>query len=105
MATHESRNEPVFAEPWQAQAFALTVYLIDRGLFSAEEWAEALGEQRRQAGAEADGGDEYYQNWLNALEKLLSRKGLADSAALVNLKQAWIDAYERTPHGQPVRLE
>ena len=33
-------EEQVFAEPWQAQAFAMTVALHDRGLFSWNEWAE-----------------------------------------------------------------
>lgn len=86
MEPNEPRNEPVFTEPWQAQAFAITVHLIDRGVFSAEEWSEALGDQRRQAGIEADGGDEYYRSWLNALEKLLTRKGLAEPAVLADLK-------------------
>ena len=27
-------NEPVFAEPWQAQAFAMTVKLHENGLFT-----------------------------------------------------------------------
>lgn len=90
-----------FAEPWQAQAFALAVHLIERGVFSRAEWSEALGEQRRIGG---DGGAEYYHDWLAALETLLIRKGLAESSALTDLKQAWIAAYERTPHGKPVRL-
>ena len=34
---------PVFAEPWQAQAFAVVVELTDRGLLTREEWAERLG--------------------------------------------------------------
>ena len=32
-----------FAEPWEAQAFALAVSLQDRGVFTAAEWSEALG--------------------------------------------------------------
>ena len=39
-------DEPVFAEPWQAQAFALAVALNERGLFSWTEWAETLGADR-----------------------------------------------------------
>ena len=34
--------EPVFAEPWQAQAFAMTLELHGRGLFTWPEWAQAL---------------------------------------------------------------
>ena len=33
---------PVFAEPWQAQAFALTVKLSETGHFTWKEWAAAL---------------------------------------------------------------
>ena len=36
-------NEPVFREPWQAQAFSLAVHLIESGRISWQEWAEALG--------------------------------------------------------------
>ena len=34
---------PVFREPWEAQAFAMTVALYRRGLFTWPEWAETLG--------------------------------------------------------------
>ena len=34
---------PVFAEPWQAQAFAMAVELSRKGLFTWSEWAETLG--------------------------------------------------------------
>ena len=33
---------PVFAEPWEAQAFALVVELHKQGAFSWIEWAETL---------------------------------------------------------------
>ena len=33
---------PVFAEPWQAQAFALAVRRSAQGHFTWKEWAEAL---------------------------------------------------------------
>ena len=33
---------PVFAEPWQAQAFALTVRLSQAGFFTWPEWADEL---------------------------------------------------------------
>ena len=52
----------VFAEPWEAQAFALAVSLQDRGVISAAEWAEALGAEIAAA-PDAD----YYACWLAAL--------------------------------------
>ena len=39
----QSDTEPVFAEPWQAQAFALVAALLDCGRFSPAEWADTLG--------------------------------------------------------------
>jgi hypothetical protein len=33
-----SDGEPVFAEPWQAQAFALAVELSAKGHFTWKEW-------------------------------------------------------------------
>jgi hypothetical protein len=33
---------PVFAEPWEAQAFALAVRLSEQGHFTWKEWAAAL---------------------------------------------------------------
>ena len=41
----DGEAEPVFAEPWQAQAFAMTLQLHQRGLFSWPEWAAALAAQ------------------------------------------------------------
>jgi nitrile hydratase accessory protein len=97
---------PVFAQPWQAQAFALTVALHQRGLFSWPEWAEYLSRQIRQAQADGDPdlGDTYYEHWLGALERLLVDKGIVMPLKLTSLRQAWRIAAERTPHGQPIVL-
>jgi nitrile hydratase accessory protein len=97
---------PVFAEPWQAQAFALAVRLSAQGYFRWKEWAVALAAELRAAvdRGEADDGSEYYHHWLAALEKLVIAKGLADTPALYERKEAWADAYRHTPHGKPVQL-
>jgi cobaltochelatase CobN len=97
---------PVFAEPWQAQAFALAVRLSAQGYFTWKEWAAALAAELATAVelGEADDGSEYYQHWLAALEKLVIAKGLTDIAALFERKEAWADAYRHTPHGQPIEL-
>jgi nitrile hydratase accessory protein len=96
-------GEPAFAEPWQAQAFALALQLHRNGAFTWAEWTEALTEQLRFAGP-ADDGSRYYEHWLAALEGLVSAKSLLAPAALVNRKQAWAEAYRHTPHGQPVEI-
>jgi nitrile hydratase accessory protein len=97
---------PVFAEPWQAQAFALAVQLHAQGVFSWSDWAEALAAELKAAEArgEADDGSRYYEHWLAALERLVGAHGLAAPDALAERKAAWAEAYRRTPHGQPVEL-
>lgn len=97
---------PVFAEPWQAQAFAMAVKLSELGSFTWKEWASALAAELKAAAdrGEADDGSHYYEHWLTALEKLAAAKGLTDFAALAERKEAWADAYRHTPHGKPVIL-
>jgi len=125
---------PVFAQPWQAEAFALAVRLSAQGCFSWKEWAAALADELAAAGqrpvhsapqpahsaphpahamqqptsatqhSEADEGSLYYQCWLTALERLVVAKGLADPASLLAQKEAWAEAYRTTPHGLPVEL-
>ncbi len=98
--------ERVFAEPWEAQAFGIAVELSRRGYFTWKEWTTALADELRQAGetGEADDGSRYYEYWLQALERLLIDKNLADRPALLARKEAWADAYRHTPHGKPVEL-
>ena len=97
---------PVFAEPWQAQAFALAVKLSEQGHFTWKEWAAALADELKAAAdrGEPDDGSRYYQHWLATLERLALAKGLTDSATLHARKEAWADAYRHTPHGKPVEL-
>ncbi len=97
---------PVFAEPWQAQAFAMAVTLSEQGHFTWKEWASALADTLRAAAdrGEPDDGSRYYEYWLATLERLVTAKGLTDQETLVARKEAWIDAYRNTPHGRPVEL-
>lgn len=97
----------MFAEPWQAQAFALAVKLSEQGHFTWKEWANALADELRAATTRGEpdaDGSRYYHHWLAALERLVTEKGLADAAALTERKDAWADAYRHTPHGKPVAL-
>ena len=97
---------PVFAEPWQAQAFALAVKLSEEGHFTWKEWAAALAGELQAAAdrGEADDGSRYYEHWLATLERLVTARGLSDPAALAARKEAWAEAYRHTPHGKPVEL-
>ena len=98
---------PVFAEPWQAQAFAMTVSLLEQGKFTWNEWAECIGAEIANARANgiADDGSEYYLLWLRALEHLVTDKQLADRSELEVVKDKWHHAYESTPHGQKVVID
>ncbi len=99
--------EPVFAEPWEAHAFALAVKLSEAGLFSWTEWSAALAEELAAAGrrGEPDDGSRYYHHWLAALERLVAEKDLVAPRSLRARKEEWAEAYRRTPHGSRVTLE
>ena len=95
---------PVFAEPWQAQAFAMTVRLHEQGVFAWGDWAEALSREVHRPGRAADGGD-YFDCWVAALSALLSERGIASEAEQAGLSERWARAAEATPHGQPIVLD
>ena len=99
--------EPVFREPWEAQAFAMALKLHERGLFTWPEWADALARQidAAQAAGDADLGDTYYHHWLAALEALVAAKGASSNEELARYRQAWERAADRTPHGRPIALQ
>ena len=100
------RVATVFAEPWEAQAFAIVITLSDNGYFTWGEWANTLAEtisRSKAKGGPTDGSD-YYLNWIIALEEILQSKGLADSKSLKTVKAEWEQAYKLTPHGKPVSL-
>ena len=98
---------PVFGAPWQAQAFAMTLALYERGLFTWPEWALALSRRivSSPAQAEEDAGNAYYRQWLAALEDMVAAKGAASLGELQRYQHAWDHAADRTPHGQPIELQ
>ncbi len=97
---------PVFAESWQAQAFALAVELSRQGRFTWSEWAAALAAEIAAAKArgEPDRGDTYYNHWLTALEKLVAAKELLSASDLAARKEAWRHAAAHTEFGRPIVL-
>lgn len=98
---------PVFAEPWQAQAFALTLELHAAGHFTWNEWAEALASEIAAARSrgDPDRGDTYYLHWLSALERLVAGKGLMSAGELAARKAEWREAARATEHGRPIELQ
>jgi nitrile hydratase accessory protein len=98
---------PVFREPWEAQAFAMTLALHERDVFTWAEWATALAAEikRAQGAGDPDTGETYYLHWLAALERLVAEKGVTSGETLHRYRHAWEHACERTPHGQPIELQ
>src|SRR5260370_37397115 len=87
MGSRTPPGDVVFAEPWEARAFAMAMTLFDGGRFSRNEFRERLVEEIDRADAAAalrdapvEGGA-YYVCWLRALEKLLGAKGILSAAA------------------------
>ncbi len=97
---------PVFAEAWQAQAFAMAVELSRQGRFTWSEWAAALAAEIAAAKArgEPDLGDTYYDHWLAALENLVAAKELLSATDLAARKEAWRQAAAHTEFGRPIVL-
>jgi nitrile hydratase accessory protein len=98
---------PVFKEPWEAQAFAMTLALHERGVFTWTEWAAALTQAIRdaQAAGDPDTGENYYQHWMVALERISTEKALVNEAMLAHRKAEWVHAAQHTPHGKPIELK
>jgi nitrile hydratase accessory protein len=97
---------PVFKAPWEAQAFAMTLSLHTRGVFTWREWADALAAELAAATArgEPDDGSHYYEHWLAALEKLAAGKKLIAEQELERRVGEWDAAARATPHGKPILL-
>lgn len=106
MSVSEPPREPVFAEPWEAQAFALTVALHKKGAFTWGEWAKTLAAaiEAEAASPRHEGGSAYYRCWLQALERLVAEKGLVAKPNLSARAEAWRRAAHATPHGAPILL-
>jgi nitrile hydratase accessory protein len=100
-------NGPVFAAPWQAQAFAMVLTLYDKGLFTWPEWAAALSSEisRAQAAGDPDTGETYYLHWLAALERMVAAKNITTPDVLARYHKAWDAAADRTPHGAAIELQ
>ena len=95
---------PVFPAPWAARAFAFTLALHQRGIFTWQQWAEALGTAIKRGQHDSD-PETYWLCWLSALEALLAVKAVAEPSELASLRSAWRQAAQETPHGEPVELE
>ena len=97
------QGDPVFSEPWAAEAFAMTVHLHETGVFTWSEWAASLSTELHRPGRPEDGSD-YFDCWVEALSALLVGRGVADASVILDLQKSWQRAAEATPHGKPIEL-
>jgi len=99
-------QHPVFAEPWEAHAFAIAVKLSEKGLFKWSDWTNALAKEIKEAKEQGqpDFGNTYYQFWLSALETILLEKNILKKSDLKSMMEQWRRAYLSTPHGIAVKL-
>ena len=73
---------PVFREPWEAQAFAMTLALYERGLFTWPEWAATLAEEIKRAQAAGvsqavfDRGGYRYHGHVRAFAEAIREAGI-----------------------------
>jgi nitrile hydratase subunit beta len=86
-----SRDEPVFAEPWEGRAFAITAFTMGR--ISGQN-LDAFRHALERLDPEAYLDDGYYGRWLNAAELMLVESGLLAPGA--------IDARARRNAGEDV---
>ncbi|GJL82834.1 MAG: nitrile hydratase accessory protein [marine bacterium B5-7] len=96
-----------FEEPWQAEILAMADTLVQRGLFTANCWSDALGLAIKEANDrnEPDTQYTYYQCALIALERLVAAHSVIKSADMTERRMDWENAYLSTPHGHPVHLK
>lgn len=94
-------NEPIFSEPWEAQAFALVIGLYEKDAFTWTEWADVLSKTIHAD----DGFTPYYELWLKALETIVMQKSLTNETEITNRKSEWQKALLATPHGEPIELQ
>lgn len=94
---------PVFDEPWQARAFAMTLELYEKKVFTWGEWCKALSSVITAAevsGADPEDGSTYYQHWLKALEGIVTDKNVASGETLRSAKADWRAADDNRGFGE-----
>ncbi len=74
----EELDEPPFHSDWEAHVFAMNRALIGRGVYSLDEFRDAV--ERMPATAYL--GSSYYEKWLHAITTLVVAKGVVTQGEL-----------------------
>jgi hypothetical protein len=64
-------GEPLFHADWEARVYALNTALVRRGLYSLDEFRDAIERMPPQVYLAAS----YYERWLHAIEVLTGERG------------------------------
>ncbi len=89
-ALPRKNGELVFHAPWQGRAFGLAVVLNEKGAYPWDDFRARLIDEI------AKGQPDYYESWLNALQSLLSMRGLVTRDEVAQ-RAAEYQALERDP--------
>jgi len=100
-APPRSNGELVFAEPWEGRAFGLTMALVHGGTISYETFRVALIERIAAWEDDAPPGEcfSYYRCWLQALEQVLTGRGLVSVAEVGERSAAFAGRPRGHDHG------
>ena len=84
VAPPTENGELVFEAPWEARIFAMAHHLCDAGLYSWDDFRDALIAEIAQwdAAHPAGEGYVYYERFQAALEALLVKRGVVATGAL-----------------------
>jgi nitrile hydratase accessory protein len=79
-------DDAAFAEPWEAKAFAIVVKLTEAGHFTWSEWVAYFSKEVAAATAAEQAGERpktYYEQWLDAAERIMIDKGVTSKEQLL----------------------
>ncbi|WP_321954158.1 nitrile hydratase accessory protein [Paraburkholderia bannensis] len=98
--------EKPFSLPWQAELFATTVHLTQRGGIEWKEWVEVFSEMISKSPQQGDEtvDDAYFRQWAMAFENLLIARGITSSSDIDETQEHWFRSYINTPHGNAVKF-
>ncbi len=99
-------NGPAFSEPWQAEAFALTIQLSRAGHFTWNDWVSTFSAEITASPqtADEDINTAYYRQWMQALEKIIAARALITATEAADYEEHWRRSYFHTEHGKPVEF-
>jgi nitrile hydratase accessory protein len=91
----DENNEVIFANPWEAKAFALVVQMHQEKRYTWTEWANQLSFEISESNKKNEKEEDYYLLWLKAAETLVVTKGLCGKNELLSRKKALLQTQEK----------